>query len=288
MALGKALLQSGKLDEAERQYRAVTDLYPDFTEAKYQLAKVLIERGRLDKAEPWLRAVATAGDDPMPAFELAWIYWNLGFTAEADQVLKGVTGSPAKELADATVFGMRNDWAGMLAFGEAMRAKSPEPFWPTVVYQAAAMLGRDQEAIAALKKVRPDLFLPDATVSLLDLDMPILLAHLLRRQGATAQADRLLDQVLLATAPAPGRRTMNDWRIARAKVFAERGQNPQALAEIEAAVNAGWRTPFLFIDSVWIEDQPSLQGLRNNPRFKALMAKVRQDLTRQRAAVQLR
>ena len=59
-------------------------------------------------------------------------------------------------------------------------------------------------------------------------------------------------------------------------------------AEIEAAVNAGWRTPFLFIDSVWIEDQPSLQGLRNNPRFKALMAKVRQDLTRQRAAVQLR
>jgi len=78
---------------------------------------------------------------------------------------------------------------------------------------------------------------------------------------------------------------MNDWRIARAKVFGERGQNPQALAEIEAAVNAGWRTPFLLNDSVWIEDQPSLQGLRHNPRFLSLMAKVRQDLVKQRAAI---
>ncbi|MFI4950726.1 MAG: hypothetical protein ACHP7A_06775, partial [Caulobacterales bacterium] len=95
----------------------------------------------------------------------------------------------------------------------------------------------------------------------------------------------LLQRVLAVTAPTPGARLLNDWRIARAKAFAELGQSDQAIAEVQAAVNAGWRAGYGANDSMWLDETPSMAKLRTDPRFKALMARVRQDLARQRAAV---
>ena len=147
------------------------------------------------------------------------------------------------------------------------------------------MLGHYDAALASLRLVRPDLLTPDAAVAVTDMNLPILVAHVLNRRGDTAQAARLLERVLAATAPVAGQRTPNDWRIVRAKVFAERGQTAETLKELDAAVAGGWRTPFLFDDSLQIEDLPSMASLRGNPRFKSLMVKVRQDLAKQRAAV---
>ena len=92
---------------------------------------------------------------------------------------------------------------------------------------------------------------PDAAVAVTDMNLPILVAHLLNQPGGDrAQAARLLDVVLAITAPAPGQRSPNDWRIARVKVFAERGQTDAALNELEGAIKQGWRTPWLFDDAV--------------------------------------
>ncbi len=82
-----------------------------------------------------------------------------------------------------------------------------------------------------------------------------------------------------------GARTPGEWRIVRAKAFAERGQNDQALAEVQAAVEGGWRAPFLADDSVWIEQQPSMVALARDPRFRELLDRVRRDLAEQRATV---
>ena len=136
-----------------------------------------------------------------------------------------------------------------------------------------------------MRKVRPDLLTPEPGVAVTDLDMPILLAHVLARRGDAAQAKLLLQRVLAVTAPTPGARLLNDWRIARAKAFAELGQSDQAIAEVQAAVNAGWRAGYGANDSMWLDETPSMAKLRTDPRFKALMARVRQDLARQRAAV---
>lgn len=285
MSLAAGLMRVGQLGEAEIQYRNVIDLYPDYQDAKYRLGMLLVEKGRLDQAEPWLRAVSAEGDDPFMTFQAAWVYMNLGMPEEAHRVNLAVKGSPGRELALAGDFANRGDFAGMLAFGRQMAAKSDDPFWPIVEFQGQVMLHRYPEALAALKKVRPDLLAPDATVAVTDLNLPLMVAHVLKETGDAAQAERLMAAALAATQTKPGERPPNDWHIVRAKVFAERGQNAEALGELEAAVRAGWRTPFLFDDSVWIQDQVNLQGLKTDPKFKALLEKVRADLATQRQAV---
>lgn len=284
MVLGKALMRVGKMDEAEAQFRSAVELYPDYKQAKYQLAMVLAEKGRFDKAEPWMKAVVD-GQDPFISFQAGWVYMNLGMVDQANAVNRAVQGSPGRDLAEVSLLANRNDWQGVLDYGREMRAKSDEPFWPMVEFQGAVMTGRYAEGLEALKALRPDLFTPEPSVTALDLGVPLLAGHAMNRTGNQAQAKRLMDEVLTLTQPVEGQRLLNDWRIARAKVFAERGQNDAAMAELEAAYQAGWRAGFLFDDNVWLDQQPNMAGLRADPRFKALMAKVRGDLAAQRQAV---
>jgi tetratricopeptide (TPR) repeat protein len=284
MTFGKALMNVGKLDESERQFHSATELYPDYEQAKYQLAMVLTEKGRFDEAEPWLKAIAT-GQDPFISLQTSWVYMNLGLREDADAALRAIAESPARELGEVTVLCNRGDWPGALAMGRSLMAKDDEPFWPMVVFQASVMVGKYAEGIAALKGLRPDIFSPEPAVTGLDLAMPTVAAHALNRTGDRAQARRLLDEVLKVTAPAPGQRPPNDWLVARAKVFAEKGMRAEAIEALETAYLNGWRGIFLWDESLWLDQQPNLLVLRDDPAIKALMAKARADLARQHRVV---
>lgn len=284
MTYGKALMNIGQLDESERQFHSATELYPDYEQAKYQLAMVLTEKGRFDEAEPWLKAIAD-GQDPFISLQTSWVYMNLGLRDDADAVLRAISESPAKELGEITILCNRGDWPGALAMGRSLMAKDDEPFWPMVVFQTSVMTGKYAEGVAALKKLRPDIFSPEPAVTGLDLAMPTVAAHALNRTGDRAQAKRLLDEVLKVTAPTPGQRPPNDWLVARAKVFAEKGMRAEAIAALESAYQNGWRGIFLWDESLWLDQQPNLAALREDPAIRALMAKARADLARQREAV---
>ena len=284
MTYGKALMNVGQLDESERQFHSATELYPDYEQAKYQLAMVLTEKGRFDEAEPWLKAIAD-GQDPFISLQTSWVYMNLGLRDDADAVLRAISESPAKELGEITILCNRGDWPGALAMGRSLMAKDDEPFWPMVVFQTSVMTGKYAEGVAALKKLRPDIFSPEPAVTGLDLAMPTVAAHALNRTGDRAQAKRLLDEVLKVTAPTPGQRPPNDWLVARAKVFAEKGMRAEAIAALESAYQNGWRGIFLWDESLWLDQQPNLEALREDPAIQGLMAKARADLARQREAV---
>lgn len=284
MTYGKALMNVGQLDESERQFHSATELYPDYEQAKYQLAMVLTEKGRFDEAEPWLKAIAD-GQDPFISLQTSWVYMNLGLRDDADAVLRAISESPAKELGEITILCNRGDWPGALAMGRSLMAKDDEPFWPMVVFQTSVMTGKYAEGVAALKKLRPDIFSPEPAVTGLDLAMPTVAAHALNRTGDRAQAKRLLDEVLKVTAPTPGQRPPNDWLVARAKVFAEKGMRAEAIAALESAYQNGWRGIFLWDESLWLDQQPNLAALREDLAIQALMAKARADLARQREAV---
>lgn len=284
MTYGKALMNVGRLDESERQFHSATELYPDYEQAKYQLAMVLTEKGRFDEAEPWLKAIAD-GQDPFISLQTSWVYMNLGLRDDADAVLRAISESPAKELGEVTILCYDGDWPGALAMGRSLMAKDDEPFWPMVVFQTSVMTGKYAEGVAALKKLRPDIFSPEPAVTGLDLAMPTVAAHALNRTGDRAQAKRLLDEVLKVTAPTPGQRPPNDWLVARAKVFAEKGMRAEAVAALESAYQNGWRGIFLWDESLWLDQQPNLAALREDPAIQGLMAKARADLARQREAV---
>jgi hypothetical protein len=232
-----------------------------------------------------MRALSASGENAFISIEAAMMYMNLDLPDEASRVLSLIKGSPGRELGQTQIYAARGDWAGMLTFGKAMQAKSNEPFWPTVVFQGEAMTGHPVEALRALRGLRPDLFTAQPSVAVTDLGTPLAAAHLMRATGATAQGDLLLARIMAVTAPIADLRSPNDWRVARLRVFAERGQTAEGLAELEGLVRAGWRSPYLFDDSTPIEQSPTIGRLKDEPRFKALLAEVRQDLAQQRAAV---
>ena len=59
----------------------------------------------------------------------------------------------------------------------------------------------------------------------------------------------------------------------------------EAIAALESAYQNGWRGIFLWDESLWLDQQPNLAALREDPAIQALMAKARADLARQREAV---
>ncbi len=71
----------------------------------------------------------------------------------------------------------------------------------------------------------------------------------------------------------------------RARLLAAAGRRDEALAEFERAVDLGFRD---FIDwgIVSLEYDPTLDLLRDDPRFKAQMKRIKDDLARQRVAAE--
>ncbi|MES2894866.1 MAG: tetratricopeptide repeat protein [Pseudomonadota bacterium] len=284
MVLAQSLQRLGRMEEAERQFRALTDLHPDFQEGQYKFSMLLVEQGRLAEAEPWMKASVQGGEDPYPSFVLSWLYVNLGLMDEADKVIRAIKTEPGASLGEAGRLANHGDWQGQLEFGRAKAAKqTDEPFWPAVIFQGAAMTGRFDESYAALKSYRPDLMSLDPGVAVGDPNSPLLGAYVIEKVGDRQQALRIYDRVLAVTAAAPGQRLPNDMRIPRAIAYAGKGDKARAMAELEAAYAGGWRTAFLFDFNCWIDEAPHLAGMRDEPRLKALVARMKQDLAKQRA-----
>ena len=87
--------------------------------------------------------------------------------------------------------------------------------------------------------------------------------------------------MLAAAAPRAGVDDRNDSRIARIKAHAGLGDRESALTELRAAVDAGYRTLWN-TDLIRLERDPNFAILRNDPAFRAIIARVEADLSRQR------
>ena len=61
LSLGSAYFRSGRMAEAERQYKAAISADSQFGEAHSNLAVVYLETGRIKDAEPSIRATKKAG-----------------------------------------------------------------------------------------------------------------------------------------------------------------------------------------------------------------------------------
>ncbi|HEX5264711.1 MAG TPA: tetratricopeptide repeat protein [Phenylobacterium sp.] len=284
MVLAKQLAKLGRLDDAAHQLRAVIQLYPDFDEAKLALGEVLVAQGRLDEAEPWIKSSGGSdGRDTAAAVELAHVYLNLGLPAEADAVLAKVTApAPGAAIAKVARLGARGDYKGVLEFAEAQQVKDQDPIWTSCILIGAVAIGDIARAHKELTLKAPQLFLPEPPVSIGDLEVPLYAGHVLNVEGDRAQARRILNQLLAVTTVKPGQHMPLDWRIERARAYAELGDGDRAMAELSAAKAEGWRTVFFFEDWVWLDKHPTTRALQGDARFVRLIADVRSDLTRQR------
>jgi TolB-like protein/Tfp pilus assembly protein PilF len=274
----------GRTDEAVQAYRAVINLYPEFVEAQEDLGTLLAERGRLDEAEPWLRRAAASMEDPSAAIRLAHLYANLGLPDDARRVTGSIRQPPiAVGAARVVTFLLDRDWPGLLAYAQAQKARDSDPFYANAVLLGALMTGDDRLFIQGVREVSPALLGPDPPVS--ELDLALKTSHALNRLGLRDQAARILNKILVETAPKAGEYQPGLTRVRRAQAFSELGERAKALAELRGAAAQGYRFFIDFEDFVRLEDDPNFASLRGDAEFRAIIAQIVADNARMRARV---
>ena len=281
---GVGLARQGKKSEAERQYRSTIELYPDFPDVKVNLGNLLMSQGRLAEAEAWLTA-AVDKEDPTTVLPLIILYVNLGLRADADRVAMNLDSTDIGARVHAAIpLVLDQQDRAVIAFADAELKKGEDPFWHSVALTGALMSGDWKRLRRELAYTTPGLLLREPKVEPDRLTEAFSAAALFEAEGDPAQRNRILRAVLASAAPRPGVDDDNEARIARVKAHAGLGEKDNALSELRAAVDAGYRTLWN-IDLIRLERDPMLAGVRSDPAFRAIVARIEEDLRRQRDQV---
>jgi tetratricopeptide (TPR) repeat protein len=281
---GVGLSRQGRKAEAERQYRSTIELYPDFPDVKVSLGNLLMTQGRLAEAEAWLKA-AVDKQDPTTVLPLIVLYVNLGLRADADRMAINLDSTEIGARVHAAIpLVLDQKDRAVIAFADAELKKGEDPFWHSVALTGALMSADWKRLRRELAYTAPGLLLPEPKVEADRLTEAFSAAALFDAEGDPAQRNRILRAVLAVAAPRAGVDDDNESRIARVKAHAGLGENADALTELRAAVDAGYRTLWN-IDLIRLERDPALASLRTDPAFRALVARIEEDLRRQRNQV---
>lgn len=281
--LGTTLSGQGRFAEAERQFAGLIALYPDYTNARVSLGDLLMQTGRLDEAVVALDREALIRADPLAGLMLANCYANLGMDDEMSATLQRIREpAPAAAIARAVLLQRRGQTAELERFAEQQAAATHDPIWRAVRLLAAAMTRDTATARSRVAELPPGLLRhPPAVEDHTPIDA-LLAGELLRRSGDTEQAVRIAEALLHRNAPVPGvYQPVESLRI-RALAFAVQGQNTRAIAELEQARRAGWRTLIDFDYFTRIDDYPMMAALAGDPRFRALLRDIEADNERLR------
>jgi hypothetical protein len=106
------------------------------------------------------------------------------------------------------------------------------------------------------------------------------LALVLSKTGEQERADLLLNRSLqhIETIPRLGDR---GYGIADVEIYALRGDKQQALSALRQAIDEGWRGFWWYS----LQYSPTLESLRDEPEFQAMVAEIEADMAVQLARV---
>ena len=285
-ALARAYVATGQNAGAERLYLSTVSLYPDFVDAKQELAELYIREGRLDRAEPWMRSAAAPQSDPSAAIELANLYFNLGMPQQAAAALDTLKGQPVAEgVVKAVRLMVAGDYRGLKALSEQELKAGGDPFWLSALSIADVLVQDYEGARQQMLISSPELFEPNPTVSEKLAPQAVQAALICQRLGDQGQARRILQSLLAVTGPKPGRPQSPGVHLVRAKAYAVLGDKEQALKELRVAVEGGYRSVMDLEYFLRMDRDPLLQALWPDPRFRALIAQIEADNARMRQAL---
>jgi len=281
---GTVLEELGQFEEALGQYRKALEIDPGFGPAYWYLGwHYYFCAGRLDEAIRWLqRGLKNEPDDPRIMGMLAQVWLDLCEDDKAEALAQQAMELwPEGDLPNV-VLALLNVYRGNTdaAVKHAKQALTNDPLdlemlW--IVRNADLAAGRAATARERYAHVYPSVFADHPVLDGTNLPAAVDVVPVLIATEEKQLAAELLKQ---ASAGFPKIRRMGYFGFHHRdiEVHALEGRNDEALAALEQAVEDGWRAHW----RLYLEHNPNLATLRENPVFATNFDTIRRDMAEQR------
>lgn len=279
---------AGRFEEALAQYRIAAEIDPDFYVAYQPMGYLLDRLGRTAEAiEAYRKAIELAAENPWPLFGISTGYLDLGVPERAVKVVARI-----RDIAPDSV---PYNWALALlelrrGNTDKARAAAEELLRNSPRNRHALMIMRDRDLDrndAAIARARYLEQLPgieragNEEINPGNVETAVDFACLLIQMGDSARAETLLQASLEVMKSTPRLAEYIGYKVADVRAHSLLGNRAGALAALRDAYDDGWRLDW------WLELEADrcLDDLRDEPEFKAVVKLIREDMRRQRAAL---
>lgn len=267
----------GRLAEAREKLITLGQMYPDYVFPQLELGELLLTQGQLDAALPYLQKAHASKTSPRATFSLALTYLNLGLEDEMHATLAQLDYSPLSvPFGEVILLNSRGDSAASFRLAQTQLEKTGDPIWQSLLITSSLALGDLATARRELTKLAPTLFATlDASHS--QPEPALLVGELLTREGRKDDAARVFETLLTTQAPPAHGYDPAQHKVTRAKILARLGRNDAAIDELRAAQLQGNRLLWDFDFVQRLDRVPAFETIRDDPRFRAVIADMETD-----------
>jgi TolB-like protein len=290
--IGANLMQMGRFEEAEAQWRKAIALDPDYDTTYVALSNLYSNNYyRHDEALTWLeKAHQVAPEDAGNSINFVGLYLELGMVEEANRwafhVRSTAPNHPFAMMIPSYVALYQQDVETALLETERL---IDTPLWQTPFVknariQALMLAERFEDGLDIARESYPEVFEADyELVAFNDLQQVTLISIMLMKTGDREKADRLLAtrrQLAIDRLPSESAR---EAMLATNSVIAD--DYDGFIKHLSRAVDLGWRQN---VGMGWTLDQwPMTQHYVGRSEFDALVKRIGVDIAEQRARVEM-
>lgn len=280
----------GWFDQALARYGKIIEIDPAFPLAYASIADLhWAANGALDQAVLWYqRSMSQDPKNPVTSAWLGRLYLDLSDENEAaswiNRAMKLGPESADANYAVALLHLHRRDEAQSLEHAEKVLAVNSlwVPSVLALLRNGDLAVGEFDRARARYEKHYPSLLSEDEpAVNNTNYRAAIDLALVLRQTGDHERADLLLARSLAFIHTIPRAGTLG-YGALDASIYALKGRTNRALAALSQAIDQGWRSEWWY----FLERDPNLASIRQEPEFQAMLAGIKKDMAAQLRRVQ--
>ncbi len=287
--LATVLLELGRPQESLAQYQktvAMDSSYPPghwSTGALYWTAF-----GQLDKALPWLmQGIERNPGDVIATAWLGLMYLDLGDEATAEHWIKKAFDLEPDSVIPNWAMEMLLIYQGDITGAKeyANKVLQQDPSWALSLANLSnqdLQMGNVVDASARYEKQFPALFnSDDPKIDRSNVKAAINLGLIMTSLGQAARANLLLDRSLeyvkSTTIPRLHWFSFAYGIPQQVQIYALQGKTRKALEALRQAIDNGWRGLWWY----WLEHDPNLDSIRQEPEFRAMVEEIKLDMALQ-------
>lgn len=269
--------QRGENDYAIRLWLDAIELHPDWSVPYQLLTGHLAAMGRLDEAIAWQRRALEVSSPSEATGNVGMgIYAEFGDLERAKSVLASRPDDhPFAPFTTAFEFVLDGKFSAASEYLKDLIEREED--LPIPVYGLAsdiALLDGDFEAARKFMFVANPVMQLDAELEVdrFTIRDTVKLAYILKKEGATARSNELLNAALPVVQSLP-RLGIFGQGVRDAQIYALLGQTEDALGALRQAIDEGYRTSTI-TDNWVIRIDPYFESLRDDARFAGLLDEI--------------